>query len=561
MVIVLWTLVNKEYSMLITLEDFKKELQTHEDYNSLTQSEWEEKIIYRDIVKRSQKDFDYFKPMYLKKIGSIREQLKTEGVNFKVVPLKQDGSRMSDQEVLDNLNQQMDNYWYWLKKEKRLFDKLAVVLKEEEYRKEEIVERTGIHDAADYYIDYDNGNDSNDGLSIGNAWKTLLKYTTETARSPGDRAFLRAGITWDQGTEATDIVFDEDGDQDNWISIIGCDSVTNDPWSDSNDTKPIIDFEDAAYQFLMNADSNWWIERLDMRQSNDSNGLFYAVNEDIVYFKDCDWSDNASSNVEGIYLTSIEVTFDGCTFTDCYGRSIFSNNATIHIKNCTIDAGSIRGSVSALYNGGVAFIENTSIAPSNAFSSSEIECQGYTYLQNCVFGVSQSITVNRGGILYSEDDDGVFEAHTNNTREGIISRQTASPRSGGADSYAKMLPNADCGSTMPLVFGTPLKGFAQVWLEASVEKTITVYARVGSAWDSALTASEAFLRASYLDSAGDCGRTVVESTEQITNDAAWTAFSVTFTPLKAGFVYLWFVLAEYEDATEYIDVDIKAVIS
>ncbi len=69
----------------------------------------------------------------------------------------------------------------------------------------------------EYFIDADNGNDANDGLSTGAAWLTLDKFT-ENARSAGDVATLRRGMTnrYDNGS---DLLFTSSATIDNPIII------------------------------------------------------------------------------------------------------------------------------------------------------------------------------------------------------------------------------------------------------------------------------------------------------------------------------------------------------
>lgn len=60
-----------------------------------------------------------------------------------------------------------------------------------------------------YYIDADNGNNGNAGTSTGAAWDTLDQFT-ENARSAGDIAILRGGMT-DGYDDGTDLNFTSDG--------------------------------------------------------------------------------------------------------------------------------------------------------------------------------------------------------------------------------------------------------------------------------------------------------------------------------------------------------------
>ena len=405
------------------------------------------------------------------------------------------------------------------------------------------------------------GQTNGDTYYILSSWKTINQYTTTTVRSAGDIAYVRANQTHTQN--AADIVFDEDGTLDSYISIIGCDATTNDPWNDDSDVKSIIDFADSAYGFAIIGDDYWWIERLDIRQSADGIGMMYLTATG-TYLKSCDFSD--SVNKANIYFAAcINVIVDSCTFKDC-GIPLLNMTAQTYVtfKNCTFDAGSVRGATYAItITYGTCFFDSCSFAPSNIFTTAcfNLPTAGTrVYLRNCAYSGTLTGTFPGGSYIFSEDDDGTFESQSITTYMGVITRGTASPRAGGADSFATMTPNANCGLYYPLILGME-SGFAKVWLTASVQKTITVYARTGSAWDSALTAGEAYLKCSYLSNGASAARTEVNSTEQITNDAAWTAFTVTITPSRTGFAYLWFYLAEYEDATEYVDVDIKPVIS
>lgn len=68
------------------------------------------------------------------------------------------------------------------------------------------------------FIDSDNGNDANSGDTTGAAYKTLGKYTTE-ARSAGDIAVLRGGMTAGYHVDATQLTFLSDGDKGNPIIV------------------------------------------------------------------------------------------------------------------------------------------------------------------------------------------------------------------------------------------------------------------------------------------------------------------------------------------------------
>jgi hypothetical protein len=100
-----------------------------------------------------------------------------------------------------------------------------------------------------YYIDLTNGDDANDGLEANDdhSWLTIAKYTSVTVRTAGDIAKVRANTTQVIGAN---VIFDEDGTTDALISIIGCDSVVNDPWGDASDVRPIFDLNGLSTPHL-----------------------------------------------------------------------------------------------------------------------------------------------------------------------------------------------------------------------------------------------------------------------------------------------------------------------
>jgi len=327
-----------------------------------------------------------------------------------------------------------------------------------------------------------------------------------------------------------------------------------------------MDFEDLDYQFSLTASHFWWLELLDFRQAGAFSGNVKTTGSEGLYIKSCVFRDGANSNIAGIqFSTGGTATLDSCTFHDTDGIAVYVTGCgPIDIFNCTIDAGSVDGASLGVYAvNGTVNIWDSVLAGDNAFDSYAINVYygSVVRTRNVTYG-TYTVNVTDGSHIYAEDDDG-FENHIITMYEGIVSRYTTSPRSGGADSSAQLSPTFDCGPNAPLVLGDTLPGFSKIWTTANAASTITVYARVNAAWASGPTAAQFYIEASYLDSAGDAGRTILQSTEQITNDAAWTAFTVTVpasNPKKDGFVYVWAKLAYYESG-KYVDVDIKPVVA
>lgn len=402
---------------------------------------------------------------------------------------------------------------------------------------------------------------SMDGATIANAFVSFNQYTKTEIRTADDVLFVRANET--HGTNGVNITFDENGNYDDYIKIIGCDSVTNDPWGDSSDVKPIIDFENLSYQAYLLSDHYWYLERLSFKQSNTI--MVYNNQANYNYFKDCNFSDGNSSATTGLFLNKCGyITVDGCTFTDCFGNALRIEMAEVTVKNTTFTAGidvgtdnGIKISWSTLHLSDSTFV--------GSFDTKDISMSAIStaWARNVNWSGS-GIVVGLYCILYSEDDNSVFEEQITDLYIGTITRGTTSPRGGGADSFAIMAPSSVCGPKSPLRLGDKLSGAFKIWVATNAASTITIYARVNSAWASALAAGECYIKASYLSDAANADRTELQSSEQITNDAAWTALTITIpasNPKRDGRVYVWFYLEEYEAADKKVEVDIKPVIS
>jgi len=548
----------------ITLPELKVEIEKHEDYKNLTDEQWLAKSALRGLTHRSQKDFDWWEGFYPEKITALREQLRSP-LEFEIV-VSDDGKVLnSDAERLAAINTKMDRWYYLQMTERRILDKLAAVINEQRLRKDGIVVRTGLHGATPIYIDFDNGNDVNDGETIGNSIQTITQYTTTQARVPGDVGYMRAGITWDQGTDGDgggsgeDITFDEDGDQDSYISLIGCDSVTNDPWSDASDVNPIVDFESASFHLCVDDLDYWYFEKVDFANCADDYTI-YLRDCYHIKFVDCEIENHTTSGGSGVKMLRAEATFDTVTFTDNGRYNItITAGGKLTVKSCIFN-GTDSGT-ECLYgvynNGSVVYIEDSTFGVTHAHNNNDVyTCVGgRTYTRNCTWNTA--ITAVNVGEMYSEDDDATFESHITTTVPGSITRGTTDPRAGGSNSFAIMAPGATCGPNNKLVLGHPLSGFARVWVTAG-SYTATCYMRATS-WGSQPgdTDSNLLLRTSELDTAP--ARLEATSTDDAV-DATWTAFTTTITPSEEGWVYFWVELSGEEDQTEAVEVDLKVTV-
>lgn len=134
----------------------------------------------------------------------ISEAEQTGGFDFQ--------GKTKDQYIEDEITSKTD-YYNW--KNEKIKQSIERIGKEQDLRKRKIVTRVPV--GTTYYIDADNGNDGNTGLSTGAAWATLDQFT-ENARSAGDTAILRRGTTA-RYDNASDLIFTSDGAANNPIII------------------------------------------------------------------------------------------------------------------------------------------------------------------------------------------------------------------------------------------------------------------------------------------------------------------------------------------------------
>lgn len=408
------------------------------------------------------------------------------------------------------------------------------------------------------------GNVDTDEFYIIRACLTLNYVTSTLARSAGDNIYIRANTTGVSG--ATDITFDEDGTQDDRISIIGCDATTNDPWGDASDVMPDISFGTNSFQVALNGDDYWWIERIVFADSSDTEALnFY--NSDRTYIKDCTFEDNTNGGITG-GTNSQHTVIDGCDFEDNGGENIYCSGGEVLIKSCTIDAGG-GGTDDGIYitNCGTAHVIDCDIGLTNAHTTADVYARdgGRIWMRNCELGTTGTQVYPIGGVIFEEDADAVRGAQTVTVYHGTITKDTGVNRSGagGADSSAKMEPNTLCGPYAPLTLNNeseidlPFK----LWIAAALT-TVTIYIRALGTWGTYPTASELYLEANYISDAGaSADRTTVVSNDVLSHASDWKAFDVTFTPVQAGWVYLNVFLKLYEDAGDGCYVDIAPVVT
>lgn len=411
------------------------------------------------------------------------------------------------------------------------------------------------------------GMSAGDEYYILDSWKTINQYTTTTARTAGDIAYLRANMTHTQG--AADIVMDEDGTVAAYISIIGCDSVTNDPWHDASDVLPTIDFGDATYDIAISGDDYWYLERLNIIQSADTVGNVKVDGSDGLYMKGCNITDNsASSNKYGMYVgVSYNIKIENCVFKDNIVYNLYITEAEVLVTGCTFNGG-VATTDYGIYNdyGSTVQILDCTFGSTTAHDFDDIRTVGYggkTQCRNCTFNMS-SLSINDANTrawISSEDDDGTFGKQVVYYKNGTVTKD-ATARAGGASSSAKLMPTSVCGVNYPLSISPFDEYDFKVWLAADTSKTITIYMRSVTTWSGTYpTAAQCYVSFSYLSNAATAARTTVTTNEVFSDATTWVAFdSGAIVPARSGWVYIKVYLGKYT-ASNGIYVDIQPQIA
>lgn len=396
-----------------------------------------------------------------------------------------------------------------------------------------------------------------DGTSTSTPFVHLNQFTTDTTRSPGDILKVRANQT--HLYAGIDIVFDEDGNANNMIEIRGC-SSTDDPWGDGSDVKPIIGFGDTSFNSYMYLDDFWKFTRLECIESADNSGTCYFYRSYHIFLDSCVVRDSV---VLGVQLNHAYASLQDCVFYSNIQRNLYSAHSRFKCIDCTFDGGA-ESTDAGLYLAYPSIVEliNCSFGVSSAHDYYDIRFYhpSSVHARNCKFSGSISFSEEAvDAFLRSEDHNQTKGAHQTLYHNGTIEKDTSVVRSGGASSSAKMSPNSYCGLHYPLTIADDFcSGDFKLWLPAD-EKTVTIYLRTFG-YTTLPTADELYIEASYLDEGTGGHRATVQSTQTVSANDTWTAFSVTFTPAQEGWVYVTVYLKKYE-ASSGVYVDIKPIVS
>jgi hypothetical protein len=436
---------------------------------------------------------------------------------------------------------------------------------------------TGWVDATDTLTVAIAGQSAGDSYYLITPWKTVANYTTTTARTAGDIAYVRAGTT---ETVAAIIVCDEDGTPIAPLSIIGTgDGTTNleatlgiTAWQDGATARPILDFNSGAYCLSLNGDNYWDLTNLDFINTNTATAGSLAIATSIgSRITNCIFRDSQNASGAGVWLstTAGDTIFTNCQFTNNDGSNVKCDisGRKITFIGCSFNGGAETTTYGLhMVSEGTVYLNNCTFGTTSAHGTADIYVPGrgtYIIARNCVFTSSPFYVIDTGmwdSVIYTEDEDGVFGANAVYKSFGSVTKSTSYNRAGGADSVAKILASTNITRFPVSISGKDYTPDFRLWHTTS-PSTISVYVRCYSSWATYPTTAETYLQAEFVSSTTDPPtRTTVTSTDVIASTETWTPFTVAVAPERPGFVNLK-LFHSAASSSGGILVDIKPVIS
>lgn len=386
-----------------------------------------------------------------------------------------------------------------------------------------------------------------DGTSTANAWCHPALATTDTVRTAGDIIKMRANQT--HVLAGISLVADEDGTTVNPIQLKGCDSV-DDPWSDASDVHVTFDFSDTAFNFSLSGDNYWWLENIDLIQTN--TGSFGSLSISALGIKVIDCVIRDCSNFGVSVASNSHAEFVDCVFYSNGSHSLylgFAYGQYVVLRNCSLYGGAATTN-KGIYSDRRCRIEvyDTEFGAGTTHDDYDIDAKAaFVYLRRCKFNSAVEFrSIEFGGITVSEDHDQVIGAYKTLLYEGVTEKETTEVRAGGASSSIKVTPNSNANTNYLIE--------AMEWEEQAVpasEQTRGVCMKVTTNPGSYPANTELYLEAEYYNhAANDTVATTVSTAVLAANDT-WVWFPVTFTPLQVQKVRYRVYLGTQENAESY----------
>ena len=262
-------------------------------------------------------------------------------------------------------------------------------------------------------------------------------------------------------------------------------------------------------------------------------------------------SGNVYSNSSGIY-SGTSHTISG---------NVYSNSTGIHLGTSHTISGNVYSN-----SYGIRKCLNTVITGKLGYNSSDVSSVNTYDLYN--EAGYDNIVVSRGAKLQStpsftgrntsgigpeialkcEDYSQTVGSSYSFYQFGDVIKNTSTVRSGGADNSIEVVPLSAC-TTINYI---PILEWTEFDVAAS-SQTRGVYV-LGSGWSTWPTAAELWFEAEYLSAGSGTAKTIIKSTEVLTDNTTWTKLDVTFTPSQAGIVRYRMYLGKYASSCKvYVD--------
>jgi len=348
-------------------------------------------------------------------------------------------------------------------------------------------------------------------------------------------------------------------------------------WDASNPARPIIDFNDAAYQFRIVDDNFIRIQGIEMKDSSDGLGVFRAERAH-TYIIGCLFKQTAS-NTFILHFHRHHTVME-----ECIVEGSGSGDTQVGIKMGTNNYGGGIGLIlknSAIYNCGdfgidsstPIFIDNVNIGVEQANGDDDIECISH------IVGKDLKLGGTNGGVYFSNSYGGgyfgienyqkILGAHRFYFVGGYYERVAVSgetPNKKVSDYILKITPNISGYEFIPEM--------AMFVLEHEIEVTAAahtfrywIYNDSGVTLNDAAATDDIWLEAEYIAGYDDTSEYVqnkIISTQIDILDAAgaddWDYLEVTLTPAVALKARLKIYFSKYLAATN-VFVDTAVVIS
>jgi hypothetical protein len=409
------------------------------------------------------------------------------------------------------------------------------------------------------------GQTTGDTFFIIRAWRTVEQFTTTTTRTAGDLAYVRANTT--ENVAAAAIAFDEAGTNIAYIEIRGA-SSTDDPWHDASNVLPILNFQDSAASYALVNKDFWKFTRLSFIQSAYGSGnVSLATNPDKIYFSGCNFADNSHATTGyGLYVSGASAIVDTCTFGGNLSSGIAAASGSyVKVLNSTFNGTAHTQSYGIrAMSAGRADVVNCTFGQTTPHGTADMRNESGTIrTRNCLFNIAPTFLTTLGaGTTYHEDYNQTYGDHRSSSRTGDITTETTNIRTGGASTSAHVVPTSFCGLYDPVTLNWDyeLVPDFRVWCTAGTARTVAVYIRADAAWSTYPTASTLYTESSYYSNASTCARSTAVSSQVLSDGSTWVAFTNTFTPLRAGWVYIKVYLKLYESG-KGIYCDLKPIIT